>query len=144
MTPVTQTMFYEPDVEPEKQRGNCVTAVVASLLDLPIEEVPNFVQDEVEHEDDFDYYWWNCVLRFVKKHNHGVYYVQGRPEQTHFPLPEPDEFYLVSGPSPRDPRIHHIVIFQNGEMVWDPHPDRTGLLSIDYDHMWTLRPLEES
>jgi hypothetical protein len=57
-----------------------------------------------------------------------------------FPLPEPGEPYLVSGISPRDPNVHHIVIYQDGQMVHDPHPDRTGLASLDDDFRWTIRP----
>jgi hypothetical protein len=40
-----------------------------------------------------------------------------------------DKYYFVIGKSPRNKDINHIVIFQNGIMVHDPHPDRTGLLT---------------
>ena len=36
MTPVFQTII-------DKGRGNCMSAAVASILDLPLEEVPNWV-----------------------------------------------------------------------------------------------------
>jgi hypothetical protein len=58
-----------------------------------------------------------------------------------FPDPEPGEHYTVSGRSPRDSRIHHIVIYRDGEMVWDPHPDRTGITSVEDEYHWSLRPI---
>lgn len=151
MRPVTQILFYDPEAPPERQRGNCLTAVVASLLELPIEEVPNFVQDHVDHadgEDDAgDWNWWTRLHRFVTEHGHSLAYLRNveapnavDPAVATFPDPDPGEHYTVSGISPRDPRIHHIVIYRDGEMVWDPHPDRTGLIEVDDAYHWTLRP----
>lgn len=156
MIPVTQTSFYDPDAPPDKQRGNCLTAVVASLLELPIEAVPNFVQDHVDHaesedDDDGDWNWWTRLHRFVAEQGYQMCYLSpvdkpdwtGSPENW-FPVPEPGEYYTVSGKSPRDPRIHHIVIHRDGEMVWDPHPDRTGITSVEDGYHWTLRPVDVS
>ena len=157
MIPVTQTSFYDSNASPDKQRGNCLTAVVASLLELPIEEVPNFVQDHVDHasEDDpddaGDWNWWSRLHRFLTEHGHQMYYLRNvehpephPPHENGFPDPESGEFYAVSGISPRDPRIHHIVIYRDGVMVWDPHPDSAGLASVDDDYHWTLRPAVET
>lgn len=153
MIPVTQTSFYDPDAPPDKQRGNCLTAVVASLLELPIEDVPDFVQDHVDHADENDdagdWDWWTRLHRFVTERGYQMCYLspvdnpdwKGSPENW-FPAPQPGEFYTVSGKSPRDPRIHHIVIHRDGEMVWDPHPDRTGITSVEDGYHWTLRPVE--
>jgi hypothetical protein len=150
--PVTQTSFYDPDAPPDKQRGNCLTAVVASLLELPIDAVPDFVQDHVDHADENDdagdWHWWTRLHRFVVEQGHLMCYLspvdnptwKGSPENW-FPVPEPGEYYTVSGVSPRDSRIHHIVIYRDGEMVWDPHPDRTGLVSVEDSYHWTLRPV---
>lgn len=153
MIPVTQTSFYDPDAPPEKQRGNCLTAVVASLLELPIEAVPNFVQDHVdrlgESEDvSSEWHWWTRLHRFIAEHGRRMHYLRDvespdpvPADTATFPDPEPGEFYTVSGVSPRDPRIHHIVIYRDGVMVHDPHPDRTGLAKVDDEYHWSLRPL---
>jgi hypothetical protein len=138
-TPVTQTRFYEPDAPPDKQRGNCLTAVVASLLHLPIEAVPNFAQDDVDSNGERN--WWYSMWTFV--HEQDAHIVLLRDEHqpdSAWPLPEPGEPYTVSGVSPRDPRIHHIVIYRDGVMVHDPHPDRTGLVTEDGEYRWTIRP----
>lgn len=155
MTPVTQTSFYDPEAPPSKQRGNCLTAVVASLLDLPIEAVPNFVQDHVDHaegEDDVagEWNWWTRLHGFITDHGHRMRYLRNVEDPSPvpadaatFPDPEPGEFYAVSGISPRDPRVHHIVIYRDGAMVWDPHPDRTGLTRVADQYHWSLRPIED-
>lgn len=149
MTPVDQTRFYEPDAPPDKQRGNCLTAVVASLMDLPIDAVPNFVQDHVDHDADNDdeWNWWTRLHRFIHERGHEMNYLRpisgpDCPTESVFRDPEPGEFYAVTGISPRDPRIHHIVIYRDGEMVHDPHPDRTGLAAVKDQYHWTLRPCE--
>lgn len=153
MIPVNQTLFYEPDAPPEKQRGNCLTAVVASLLELPIEAVPNFVQDHVDHLGDSDdvgseWHWWTHLHRFLADRGLRMHYlrnvesVQPVPADTAtFPDPDSGEHYAVAGISPRDDRIHHIVIYRDGVMVHDPHPDRTGLAIIDDQYHWSLREL---
>lgn len=138
-TPVTQTLFYEPDAPPDRQRGNCFTAVTASLMHLPIEAVPNFVQEDVNSggERNWWYSWWEWV------HAHGAHVALLRDETqpgSTYPLPEPGEPYTVSGISPRDPRVHHIVIYVDGTMVHDPHPDRTGIVTPVDSYRWTIRP----
>lgn len=149
MTPVDQTRFYEPDAPPDKQRGNCLTAVVASLMDLPIDAVPNFVQDHVDHDADNDdeWNWWTRLQRFIRDHGHEMHYLRpisapDCPAESVFRDPEPGEFYAVTGVSPRDPRIRHIVIYRDGVMVHDPHPDRTGLTEVQDQYHWALRPCE--
>lgn len=124
MIPVDQTMFYDPTQPPEKQRGNCLQAVVASLLDLPLDEVPHFVQDDVNSGGKV--HWWHSMVEFVRTHGWGLHSAM---LDTH-----PGEHLMVAGPSPRGKGIHHVVIYKDGEMVHDPHPDRTGLVSIDLAH----------
>jgi hypothetical protein len=155
MTPVDQDRFYEPDLPPDQQRGNCLSAVVASLLDLPLAAVPNFVQDHVDHADEAapddagDWNWWTRLHRFITEQGSRMVYLRNvdseRPvavESATFPDPESGEAYAVAGVSPRDPRIHHVVIYRDGLMVHDPHPDRTGLAIVDDEYHWTLRPAD--
>lgn len=119
MTPVMQTRFTK-----DGDRGNCMTACVASLLDLPIESVPYFIG-----EPDF----WDAVLDFLFKNGYEY-------NQTFYPMegydfdwkssPGVDGYFICAGPSPRLPGLDHAVIYKNGVMVHDPHPDKTGILSI--------------
>ena len=110
MIPAHQTLFYDPDVSPEKQRGNCLSAVVASLLELPIEQVPNFVQDDVDHEDTdeaHEWDWWHRTTRFIKEQGYELVILQpmGWTSDSPFRKPEPGEYYAVTGRSPRHPAL---------------------------------------
>ena len=121
MTPIFQTRFSTA----EGEKGNCMTACVASLLDLPIEKVPYF----------FDFPdFWDAVFAFL--------YEQGceyngclRPDADGSigwdGAPGIDGYFIVAGPSPRWPGARHAVIYKDGRMIHDPHPDGTGILYVE-------------
>lgn len=137
MTPVTQTRFYDPTQPAHLQRGNCLQAVIASLLDLPLEQVPHFVQDHVDNDGDTNpaWDWWIRMTGWFCDRGWGLHH--GLP-LTDFP----GEHLAVSGPSPRGGGIHHIVIYRDGAMVHDPHPDRTGL--VEETHAWGIHRLDDA
>lgn len=112
MIAVMQTRGYDPSAPAGEQRGNCWTACIASLLGLPIEGVPDFVQIEVDGGED----WWAHTWRFLNERGDGP--------------------YIQCGLSPRSPAadgkaVHHAVIYQGGHLVHDPHPDGLGVVSIE-------------
>lgn len=149
MIPVKQTRLVT-----ETQRGNCYPAVIASILEMECEEV--FQVQELYDSD----YWkepfddWLLERGFVIKEAedfrvfHGDLWERryidtdnekGNPKDlTKYQWREQkrkelkDQFYFVSGISPRNPNINHITIWQNGLLVHDPHPDNTGITTIDY------------
>ena len=49
---------------------------------------------------------------------------------------------IASGPSPRA-AVDHAVIWLNGQVVHDPHPDKTGLAGPP-DRFWQLVPIPET
>lgn len=55
MKKVYQTIY-------DKKNGNCIQAVVASLLELELEQVPHFL----EFGDD----WWNKTYSFLDEHGY--------------------------------------------------------------------------
>jgi hypothetical protein len=115
MTPVTQTILHDPD---SGTVGNCMQAAIATLLDLPLDDVPHFA----EHDD------WDIRLG-VWCHDRGLLWckfgVQTLPEWV--PC-------LLTGKSPRG--IAHVVVGRGLSTVWDPHPSRDGLTSIG--SVWVL------
>lgn len=130
MIPVLQDKFYEPGVPTEQQRGNCWTAAIASILELPLHEVPNFIEIDVEGGED----WYLHTIRFLKEHGWSI--IQTFDENDEEFLPQPDEYYLQTGVSPRgDGTVYHVVVAQNGKMVHDPHPDNTGLVTETEKHV---------
>jgi hypothetical protein len=119
---VMQTQFFS---KAEGTHGNCQQAVIASMLDLDIDEVPNFIEQD---------YFWHSVKQFLASkglQQESVF------RELHDTIEGP---YLVYGPSSRG--ILHAVIYQNGKLLHDPHPSGEGVLEIKT--VERLVPLEES
>lgn len=110
MTPVTQTILDTGD--PTRQ-GNCLQAAVASMLDLPIDVVPHFVQQHEDGEGD----WFDLLCDWLN--TRGLRLLREDPVA--------GEDYLLFGRTVRG--TTHVVICRDGSLVWDPHPSRAGLLA---------------
>ena len=132
MSPITQTELYDP-TRPDR-RGNCWQTVIASIVETPLADVPHFVQDDADHEGDFQWDWWKRTHDWLRERGLRLDYADINES--------PGEYVLVSGKSPRgNGSIHHVVIYLDGQMVHDPHPDRTGLLTVD-DRAYAIRAIE--
>jgi hypothetical protein len=115
VTPVYQTKSG-PEV------GNCYQASVASLLGLPLEDVPDFGQ-----EDDPERSYTEFVGRLG-------FLVLKPPVSL-----RPNCLYLAFGPSIVTGRPH-VVVYQAGKLVHDPHKGRNGLSAVQVIHV--LVPME--
>lgn len=159
MIPVTQTKVVVKDINGNyAQNGNCWAAAIASILEVPITEVPNF---EVWFPWS-DGFWYELTERFLIKKG---YILEYRPEFRCF-HPDcvkedldadfinfdiegmqerlKDKYYFVSGDSPRGQGVKHVTIWQNGKMVHDPHPTRDGILTHqNFDHIRLLTEDEQ-
>jgi hypothetical protein len=102
--------------------GNCMAACLASILELPIEAVPNFCD---AGPDDTDY--WNACRAFLRQFGLGIMTLTftDRAQWTQLRV---GGYQIVSGPSPRIEGMHHATVWHRGQMVHDPHPDGTGIL----------------
>lgn len=114
MIPVRQTVMGE--------RGNCMAACWASILEVTIETVPDYQEVAAAGGS-----WLNTVNTWLSKH-HGVIYVELQDWLT--PVVIPDGFHLINGDGGGATAGHSCVGFC-GRLVWDPHPRGTGLRSID-------------
>jgi hypothetical protein len=109
----TVTKPYPPDLT-----GNCMQAAVATLLQLPLEEVPDFINPESVNKDLF----WRNLEEFLNKRN-----------LTHVCLGwllNPKALHIAIGPTTRSKDETHSVVYRGEEMVWDPHPSREGILEV--------------
>lgn len=127
--------------------GNCWAAAIASILEVPITEVPNF--ETWFHfknlYNDLTEVWLNSKGwtldtddRFKCFHYE---LCQNWPPERVVVYREllKDLYYLVSGKSPRG--INHVTIWRNGIMVHDPHPSGDGILELTYfEH---IRPMTD-
>ena len=118
MTPVDQTTFgvkrwpYLP--------GNCLSACVASILDLPAERVPLFVQKS----DPCDGIWPERLDTWLAEQGLGALILPAS-----IVLAPPEGFYILYGRSVKN--FEHAVVGKAGHVVHDPHPSRTGLAKVD-------------
>lgn len=107
---------------------NCVQASVASILELPINHVPHFLRITTERE------WELHLRRFTKKHGFDLWRLG--------PDYQGEGFYLVTGFTDRKPGVAHMVVYENGLLSHDPHPSKSGLVSVL--HTYFLVPLDPS
>lgn len=124
MIPLTQTKVHQ--VAPDGKvlvRGNCYAACWASILEIPIEEVPQF--EELPNDGSWLRKTWEWL------NSRGLQMGYSKMEDV------PDGIYtLTTGPSPRGP-WGHCVVYHNHQLVHDPHPSRDGLTKVDY-HLWAI------
>lgn len=122
-TPVTQRIMGWPE-------GECVRACYAALFDLPMERVPRFDPASLaigEEQRDRERKWLAGMGLRLRE-------VSMRPSKEEVPIPEeilaalPQELSLLSGRSPRG--FGHRCVGVGGELLWDPHPSRAGLITI--------------
>lgn len=146
MIPVTQTkVVVKKSTGEEVQRGNCYAAAIASIMELPITEVPNvetlFEIDgsfwaEVMHTFLNSKGWDLATNNWFKVFHDGRYGIEEgkRSEMMEYCQ---NKFYLVSGNTVRN--IRHICIYQNGRLVHDPHPSKEGLVTLeDFQELYRL------
>ena len=115
MTPLDQTIYGTG--ENGKPPGNCWQTCVASLLDLPLTQVPHFIERAPRT-------WYRSTRRFVVKHT-GMDLGCFAPK---FPLTEPGQYVIGVGPSPRGAFLHAVILDGvTGALMHDPHHSRAGL-----------------
>lgn len=119
MNPVNQEFMHLPE---EGQQGDCHRAVIASLLEIPISEVPHFAQDS---QGDVDKYW-TMIQDFLGNRGYAYLTIPADGGAMFFG-DHPGVYHEISGPDPRGGSMMHAVIGKDGEVVFDPHPSRAGL-----------------
>jgi len=112
--------------------GNCQSACLAMLLRLPLSEVPNFAA--MEGDDNLKY-----IAQAQFLHERGWALLTIVKWQT-LPWPPTKGYYIAGGESLRG--FRHAVIYKDGQLYHDPHPDRTGIKSVDdIDFLYPLNPI---
>ncbi|HYX21755.1 MAG TPA: hypothetical protein VFA98_12995, partial [Thermoanaerobaculia bacterium] len=103
-------------------KGNCMSACVASLLHLPIEHVARFIR---EPGDTHIFQWADRLDEFLEPFGLYALHFAADPDRAAFP----GVYHIMTGISPRG--RPHAVIGKGHRIVHDPHPDKTGLVSVD-------------
>jgi len=126
MKPVMQTIC-------NFQTGNCVQACVASIFELPLDQVPNFMMGGPDH---FRAHlnWWCYKIGIVAL---DICFGDADAEALIF-----DSWVIAVGKTPRleewdglDPEYRekykdarHAVVWHNGKIAHDPYPNGKGLI----------------
>ena len=150
MTPVLQRSF-------EDHRGDCFAACLASLLDVPLDAVPNFRALQTDGKISCsgqaadDWLRENHHKRFIDiefHHGDGPIEVDtSRVVLNRLYVRNRDDYVLLSGESPRKnadgSKKYHCVVGRakcwGFEVVHDPHPDGGGIVGQPYGVKWIVQ-----
>lgn len=124
--PVAQRQLYVAG----EQAGDCWKCCLASILELPYEDVPHFI--EVAGDE-----WWNATLEWMRPRGFTIarfgLWGQSEPKLIfgsrkigyHFSSPG---HWIGGVTSPRvdadGNNIGHVVVMSGSAVVFDPHPER--------------------
>lgn len=115
-----------------KGEGNCWSACIASILDRPLSDFAFFHELYMIYARACDA-GEPIAIEIVHAHHHelqrlthhGILRVGNECRQM-----VPIGFSIAIGMSPRG--VMHSCVAFSGTLVWDPHPDRSGLEEISY------------
>lgn len=100
--------------------GNCQSACLAMMLGLELADVPNF-----SAMDCTDNQKYAAQGRWLGER--GLFLMTVVKWQA-LPWPPSRGFYIAGGPSSRG--FRHSVIYKDGELWHDPHPDQSGITEV--------------
>ena len=98
--------------------GNCFSACLASILEIPLSEVPNYQEENGK--------WYFNYKRWLQQFDCDFLSLQNWGKETIGFAPK--VYAIVSGTSPRG--LTHSVIYFEHKMVHDPHPEGGGVKDI--------------
>lgn len=126
MNPVDQEFVHDLSIG---QQGDCFRACIASVLELPISEVPHFAQ--LTHGSSSSAFW-NMAYDWLEARGY-EYTFRSRMNRAD---QDKAEYHMMTGPSPRGNGTYHCVVAQGGVIVHDPHPTRAGLTGDPANWRW--------
>jgi len=131
--PVDQTHF---GVGIDGVPGNCYQACLASVLELPINEVPHFVEYEGPRDEATGSLWYFEARLWLRENvGYDLFSYDVTDEITgpssvfsERPSDHRQHVGIGCGDSPRGDWLHAVVIDFDGNLVHDPHPSRSGVV----------------
>ncbi len=136
MKPVEQRIIATEDTGLEV--GDCFKCCLASVLELPYEAVPNFV--DLGHRDE-RFGWFGLAQNWLREQCHLALIYKGHKESER-PKQFWDGYWIASVTTKVFSSGTHAVVMKWDELVWDPSPFRFrghGLFCGSYI-LWTPEP----
>ena len=125
MIPIDQTRLHD---DKAGTVGNCTQAAVASLLEIAIDDVPDFTGGETADTPGAVSAFWQRFDAFFESRGLTAHRLSGDVGV--------ECMHLASGLSPRG--ISHMIVRKGFEVIHDPHPSRAGLESVK--HVYLVAP----
>lgn len=115
----------------DKGKGNCMQAVVASLFDLSLEEVPNFIEFDTIQQGNAHYE----LLKFLKKKKFDYCFINRNAHKDTEMLKKIAKFdggingyFYASVPSQTfENGTHAVVIDSDLNIIHDPNPNQLAM-----------------
>lgn len=120
MIPTKQTVLHNPA---EGHFGNCFTAVLASLLHLPIDQVPHFY----DARDTKDTQWLARVNEWLRPYGLGYVEIDASLTALMSEIKLQEVHHEICGNTSRYAETLHSCVAIDGKVAFDPHPDDSGL-----------------
>lgn len=123
MKPVFQDRFRT-----KTTRGNCFSACVASILEIQLNDVPNWVEDG----EKSGIAWRTLFERWCACN--GIAVIEIMFEDGEMPDIYTEAFMIANGVGTRlfeSEFIRHSVVYQGKQLVHDPHPEGGGLTKVE-------------
>lgn len=114
MKPTTQTILHDPE---NGLHGNCFSAVLASLLHLPIGSIPVF-SDSEDWRKEVNDFLRPYGLAYMIVSDFDTYCEENGISGCH---------HQVAGFTKRSGDVWHACVAADGHLIFDPHPSRDGL-----------------
>lgn len=134
-------MLYIPQTIFEPPHGNCLSACVASLFDLQLDDVPNFTALSDYYRDENGQWlerqpnaWWDGIKKFAAERGL-VVLLASMPPKDAWTLGHDYTSGILAIATFKSPRgdWNHCAVAEinTGRIVWDPHPNATPGAFLD-------------
>lgn len=134
MKPVDMIVKHDPA---NGSWGDCTRACVASIFELPAEEVPHFAQYGEEEPVDGVLPWITRLRQWLTPRGFGMIFVEVQSKEQHW-SGEAMAFHHMRAGKTRRGTFHDTVYFGD-ILAHDPqHEDRAGLLEDEYPICYTI------
>ena len=108
----------------KEEGGNCFAACLASILEVPLEAVPNPALEWRKDDERATERGWEVVQQFLAGLGMTILAYGDEEELAGW---RPPGFWIAGVPSPRLEGETHAVVYEGGTPVWDPHPSVSEL-----------------
>lgn len=109
------------------QRGNCMMACYANMLGLEQEHCPPL--EELMDTKEPRGFWWDVVHFWYNKLGYFIISTNDEQEAIRYTC-DPHGLYFAVGGTKRSDSPLHEVIYKEGKLFYDPHPEGEGLTFV--------------